>query len=193
MRCSGWSLRSTWASSRFAAALLVAAALLAPAAAAAPARPSIDPSTVTVGTQVDLLVAVPNANDRIGVNHVTIGIPQDFALGDAEAKTGWRQSRTGQAVTWWGGTIPVGEFARFGIRGTAPATSETVLLNVVVGDRNGKSATYRVPLEVVEAATGRDSARSLAKASLVVGVVGIALALGAGFAALALWLKRPPP
>jgi uncharacterized protein YcnI len=187
MRCSGWSLRSTWACSALAVALLAA-----PVAAGAPARPSIDPSTVTVGGQVDLLVAVPNADDRIGVDHVTIGIPQDFLLGDAEAKTGWRQSRTGQAVTWWGGAIPVGEFARFGVRGRAPANPETVLLNVVVGDRNGKSATYRVPLEVVDAATGRDSARSLAKAALIVGVVGIALALGAGIAALALWLKRPP-
>ncbi len=189
MRCSGWSLRSTWASS---AALLVATLLVAPATAAAPTRPSIAPSTVDAGAQVDLTVSVPNLDDRIGIDHVTIGIPQDLVLGDAEAKAGWRQSRTGQAVTWWGGTVPVGEFARFGVRATAPGTAETVLLNVVVGDRKGKSATYRVPLEVVSAASGRDSARSLAKAALVVGVIGVALALGAGFAALSLWLKRPP-
>jgi hypothetical protein len=188
MRCNAWSSRSTWACS-----LALAAALWHPTnLGAAESRLTIDPPSIAPGARVELAVAVPNTNDRMGVNHVTIGIPQDFSLEDAEAKTGWKQSRTGQAVTWWGGSIPMGEFVRFGVRGTAPPQPETVLFNVVIGDRTGKSATYNVPLDVVAPAT-HDSTRSLAKAALVVAVVGGVIALAAAFVGLSLWLRRPPP
>ena len=187
MRCSAWSSRSTWVSS-----VALVAVLLHPAiGAAAGSRLTIDPPTIAPGARVELAVAVPNTADRMGVNHVTIGIPQDFALEDAEAKTGWKQSRTGQAVTWWGGSIPVGEFARFGVRGTAPTQPETVLFNVVIGDKTGKSSTYNVPLEVAAPATD-DNTRSLAKAALVVAIVGGVLALAAIGVGLAIWLRRPP-
>jgi uncharacterized protein YcnI len=188
MRCSAWSSRSTWVSS-----VAFVVALSHPATgAAAESRFTIDPPTIAPGARVELAVAVPNTADRMGVNHVTIGIPQDFALEDAEAKTGWKQSRTGQAVTWWGGSIPLGEFARFGVRGTAPARQETVLFNVVIGDKTGKSSTYNVPLEVAAPAT-HDNTRSLAKAALVVAIAGGVLALAAVGVGLALWLRRPPP
>ncbi len=192
MRSSGWSSRSIWAS-RTLALGAAAAALGAPSAglAAETARLSIDPPSVSPGTAVDLVVSVPNAIDKVGIDHVTIGIPQDFSLEDAEAKTGWKQSRTGQAVTWWGGSIPENQFARFGVRGTAPPQAETVLFNVVIGDHTGKSTTYHVPLEVA-APVVHDSARSLAKAALVVACVAAALALGGGIAAFALWLRAPP-
>jgi len=173
--------------------LFAAAALIAAPAGRAAESPSlwIDPSTVAPGTDVYLVVSVPNWDDGKGIDHVTIGIPQDFSLADAEAKTGWKQSRTGQAVTWWGGTIPENQFARFGVRGTAPPQAETVLFNVVVGDRTGKSSTYHVPLEVAMPAAPNNS-RSVARAALVVACVAAALALGAGIGALLLWLKRPP-
>ena len=56
--------------------------------------------------------------------------------------------------------IPKGTYARFGVRGTAPSRAETVLFNVLVGDRTGKSITYRVALGVTahgpqDAARGR--------------------------------------
>jgi uncharacterized protein YcnI len=159
--------------------------------AAEAARLSIDPPSVAPGAAVDLVVSVPNASDKVGIDHVTIGIPQDFSLEDAEAKTGWKQSRTGQAVTWWGGSIPEDQFARFGVRGTAPPQAETVLFNVVIGDHTGKSTTYHVPLEVATPVV-HDSASSLAKVALVVACVAAALALGGGIAAFALWLKGPP-
>jgi hypothetical protein len=188
MRCNAWSSRSTWACS-----VAAAAALGLPATAgAAQAQLTIDPPSVAPGQKAELAVAVPNVNDRMGVNHVTIGIPQDFLLEDAEAKNGWKQSRTGQAVTWWGGNIPAGEYVRFDVRGTAPIQPETVLFNVVIGDRSGKSATYNVPLEVAAPAT-HDSAHSLAKAALIVAVVGGVLALAALLVGLALWQRRPPP
>ena len=181
MRFSAWSSLSISAFS--------ALALAAPAGA----HLSIDPAKVHTGAAVDLVFSVPNQDDAPGVDHVTLGIPQDFELDDAEAKSGWTQSRTGQAITWSGGMIPKGTFARFSIRGTAPQKAETVLFNVLVGDRTGKSITYRVGLDVTAASTEDTGARSLGKAALAVAVVAAVLALGALFVGLYLWLRPPPP
>jgi uncharacterized protein YcnI len=187
MRCSGWSSRATWVCSGVAAT--AALALAVPAGA----HVSISPKTVAAGAEVDLVFGVPNEEDAAGIVRVTIGIPADFELDDAEAKEGWTQSRTGQAITWAGGRIPQRQFARFAIRGTAPAVSETVLFNVLVGSRGGETTTYRIPIEVKKGATNDVGARTLGKAALIVAVAAAALALGAGFLALYVWLRPPPP
>jgi uncharacterized protein YcnI len=181
MRFSAWSSLSI--------SVFSALALAAPAAA----HLSIDPAKVVMGQEVDLVFSVPNVNDAMGIDHVTLGIPQDFHLDDAEAKPGWTQSRTGQAVTWSGGQIPRGTFARFSIRGTAPAKAETVLFNVLVGDRTGKSITYRVGLDVTAASNHDRGARTLGKAALGVAILAAVLGLGALFVGLYLWLRPPPP
>jgi len=161
-------------------------------ASAASAHLSIDPHRVDTGAEVDLVFSVPNEDDAVGVDHVTLGIPADFDLDDAEAKPGWTQSRTGQAVTWSGGLIPKGQFARFTIRGTAPAETETVLFNVLVGDRTGKSITYRVGLDVASTTTEDSGARSLGKAALVIAIVAVVLALVALFAWVYRWIRPTP-
>jgi uncharacterized protein YcnI len=161
-------------------------------AAPAFAHLSIVPSRVHTRELADLVLSVPNIGDARGIDHVTVGIPSDFDLDDVEAKPGWTQSRTGQAVTWSGGMIPKGTFARFAIRGTAPAKSETVLFNVLVGDRTGKSITYRVPLDVTSRSEEDAGARTLGKAALGVAVAAALLALGALFLGLYLWVRPPP-
>jgi uncharacterized protein YcnI len=181
MRFSAWLLLSI--------SVCSALVFVAPAAA----HLSIDPAKVVKGNLVDLVFSVPNEDDAVGVNHVTLGIPQDFQLDDAEAKPGWTQSRTGQAVTWSGGLIAKNQYATFSIRGTAPAKAETVLFNVLVGDRVGKSITYRVGLDVTAAANEDEGARTLGKAALGVAIVAAVLALGALFVGLYLWLRPPPP
>src|SRR5205085_10114936 len=128
----------------------------------------------------------------VGVDHITLGIPQDFELDDAEAKSGWTQSRTGQAITWSGGMIPKRQFGRFAIRGTAPAKAETVLFNVLVGDRTGKSITYRVGLDVAATKTKDTTARSLGNAALVIAIVAALLALVALFAWVYRWIRPTP-
>jgi uncharacterized protein YcnI len=188
MRCSGWSSRVIWASS----ASAIAFVLTQPASAAPPVRLSINPPSVEAGQNVEVALSVPNASDRYGIDHVTLGIPGDFRLWDAEAKSGWTQSRAAQAVTWGGGKIPVGQFATFAIRGTAPQNPETVLFNVLVGDRKGKSVTYRVGLVVAAHGPEDRDAKTLGKTALVVGVVAGLLALGAFILGLYLWLRRPP-
>jgi hypothetical protein len=181
MRCRGW----------LSLGILGCSALLF--AAPAFAHLSINPSTIHTGQLVDLVFSIPNADDPHGIDHVTLGIPGDFVLDDAEAKPGWTQSRTGQAVTWSGGNIPRRQYARFGIRGTAPNKQETVLFNVLVGDRTGKSITYRVGVDVVAHGPEDQGARSLGKAALIVAIVGAAFALGALFLAMYIWLRPPPP
>jgi uncharacterized protein YcnI len=183
MRCSGWSLRAIWACS----AVLGALVLAAPASA----HLSIYPPSVQTGKLVDLVFSIPNQSNKAAVDHVTLGVPSDFQLDDAEAKSGWTQSRTGQAVTWSGGAIPKGQFARFSIRGTAPKNAETVLFNVLVGDRKGKSITYRVGLQVVAHGPRDPGARSLGKAALAVAIIAALLAVGALFTALSVWLRSP--
>jgi uncharacterized protein YcnI len=179
MKFSAWSSLSISACS--------ALVLAAPAAA----HLSVNPSQIHTGELADVTFSIPNADDAIGIDHVTLGVPADFQLDDAEAKPGWTQSRRGQTITWSGGRIPVGQYATFSIRGTAPAKAETVRFNVLVGDRTGKSITYPAPLEVT-AATNRDTgARTLGKAALGVAIVGAVLALGALFLGLYLWLRPP--
>jgi hypothetical protein len=68
-----------------------------------------------------------------------------------------------------------------------------VLFNVLVGDRTGKSITYRVGLDVTAAANEDKGARTLGKAALGVAIVAAVLALGALFIGLYLWLRPPPP
>ena len=178
---------------RFSAWLSLSISVCSALALAAPAGAhlSIDPPKVAKARLADLVFSVPNADDAMGIDHVTLGIPQDFQLDDAEAKPGWTQSRTGQAVTWSGGLIPKGTFARFAIRGTAPGKVETVLFNVLVGDRTGKSITYRVGLDVTSGSTHDEGARTLGKATLGVAIVGALLGLGALFVGLYLWLRPP--
>jgi uncharacterized protein YcnI len=185
MRCSGWSLRAISACSAAGAALLLAAS----ASASASARLSITPASVQAGTLVDLVFSVPNANDKLWVERVTLGMPPDFSLTDGEARAGWSQSRTGQAITWSGGKIPKGQFARFAIRGVAPPHAETAVFNVLVGDRRGKSITYHVRLEVLAHGPRDSGARSLGKAALVVAVIAGLLSLGALFTSLSGWFR----
>jgi hypothetical protein len=183
MRFSGWSSRSIWASS-LAAALVFAA----PAAA----HLSVNPDQVHTGALVDLVFSVPNAAAPAGIDQVTIEAPAGFVLDDGEAITGWTQSRTGQNLTWTGGTIPLRQYARFGIRGTAPVEPGSVLFTVRVADGAGVSTTYRIALQAVDHGPRDNGARSLGEAALVVAVVGAGLALAALFAALYVWLRPPP-
>ena len=82
---------------------------------------------------------------------------------------------------------------RFSIRGTAPAKVETVLFNVLVGDRTGKSITYRVGLDVTATCAQDKGARTLGKAALGVAIVAAILAVGALFVGLYVWLRPPRP
>ncbi len=80
-----------------------------------------------------------------------------------------RGARAGRHVV--GRPDPEGH-ATPGSASAAPLRSrvETVLFNVLVGDRTGKSITYRVALEVTTGGVEDTGARSLAKWALVVAI-----------------------
>ena len=180
MRFSAWSLR----------VISVCSALVV--VPSAWAHLSVSPTRVGTGQAVDLTFGAPNESSDLGVDHVTLTAPAAFDLDDAEAEPGWTQSRSGDTVTWTGGRIPKGEYATFGIRGTAPPSPGTVTFRVVVADRSGTSFTYRVGLDVVRGTTRDDGARSLGKAAIAVGLVAAVLALAALFVGLYVWLRPPP-
>jgi uncharacterized protein YcnI len=180
MRFSAWSLP----------AISVCSALVF--APSAWAHLSVSPTRVAVGEAVDLTFGAPNEDDAVGIDHVTLRVPAGFDLDDAEAKTGWTQSRSEDTITWSGGLIPKGEYATFGIRGNAPKTSGTITFNVLVGDRTGKSITYRVGLDVVKSATRDNGARTLGKAAIAAALAAAVLALVALFVGIYLWLRPPP-
>ena len=162
-------------------------------AGAASAHLSIDPQRVQPGAEVDLVFSVPNEDDAVGVDHVTLGIPADFELDDAEAKPGWTQSRTGQAVTWSGGLIPKGQFAR--VRDPGHRAGEV---------RDGAlQRARRRPHRQVDHLPGRARRRRdqprrtraparSAKAALVIAIVAAALALVALFAWVYRWIRPTP-
>ena len=183
MRFSGWSSLAISVSS-------VATALVF--AAPAGAHLSINPDTVRAGALVDLVFSVPNAATPSGIDQVTIQVPPSFVLDDGETVAGWAESRTGQTLTWKGGNIPLRQYARFGIRGTAPAQAGTVQFNVLVAGRTAAAITYRVGVKVVAHAPRDNGARSLGEAALIVALVGAGLALVALFVALYVWLRPPP-
>lgn len=180
MRYSAWSLRVISASS---------ALVFAPSAWA---HLSVSPTRVGVGEAVDLTFSAANEDDAVGIDHVTLRVPSDFDLDDAEAKPGWTQSRSGDAITWSGGRIPKGEYATFSIRGTAPSTTGTVTFNVLVGDRTGTSITYRVGLDVSKSTTRDNGARTLGKAAIAVALAAAILGLLALFVGIYVWLRPPP-
>ena len=180
MKYSAWSLR----------VISVCSALVF--VPSAWAHLSVSPTRVSVGEAVDLTFSAPNEDDDLGIDHVTLTVPSGFDLDDAEAKPGWTQSTSGDSVSWSGGRIPKGQYATFGIRGTAPASPGTVTFKVLVGDRSGKSITYQVGLDVV-ASTSRDNgARSLGKAAIAVALLAGLLALAALFVGIYVWLRPPP-
>jgi len=181
MRFRGWS------------SLVISGCSALVLAGAAGAHLSLTPKSVTIGEDVDLVFSVPNEDDAEGVVRVTIGAPREFEVDDGETKPMWTQTRAGQAITWSGGRIPKGQFARFAIRGTAPEQPGAVLFNVLVGSQSGKTTTYRVALPVMAHAPRDEGARTLGKTALFVAIGAAGLALGAAFLGLYVWLRPPPP
>jgi uncharacterized protein YcnI len=180
MKYSAWSLR----------VISVCSALVF--VPSAWAHLSVSPTRVSVGEAVDLTFSAPNEDDDLGIDHVTLTVPSGFDLDDAEAKPGWTQSKAGGSVTWSGGRIPRGEYATFGVRGTASKTPGTAMFKVLVGDRTGRSITYQVGLEVVRSTSRDNGARSLGKAAIAVALLAGALALVALFVGIYVWLRPPP-
>jgi hypothetical protein len=168
------------------------ALLTAPVAAAGV---SVTPERLLPGQQAVVTFTV--SNDRAPgappVVTVAIGLPPAVAPHGVEAKTGWTATVQPPVVTWRGGQIPPGQFATFALRVTAPRRSSVMNFGVRQTGRDGRGKAGFVRVLVTRSAaavSARDSgARTLGKSALFVAIAAGALALGAGFAAMARWLR----
>ena len=155
MRFSAWSLR----------VISVCSALVF--APSAWAHLSVSPTRVSVGEAVDLTFSAPNEDDAVGDR------PRDAARA-AGVRPRRRRGKAGlDAVARRRRDHlerrPDPEAASTRRSRSAeprPKTPGTVTFNVLVGDRTGKSITYRVGLDVAKSTTRDNGARTLGKAAL---------------------------
>ena len=164
---------------------LLAALVLAPAGEA---HVSISPDSAIALEERVYVLLVENDRHDTTVRTVTLTIPADAAFG-AEAKPGWRTTRTEKTISWRGGNIPPDLFATFTISGTAVRPG-TLILRVREGYANGEAAAYAARLYVSRTAQqdpvpGEDEgARTLGKFALGIALFAAALSLLLGFRAL---------
>jgi uncharacterized protein YcnI len=168
---------------------IVAAAIAAPAAQA---HVTTNPTRLTAGVEQALSFNVPVD----GIDPVTefdLKVPDGYEIEAIESKPGWRVTRTQVTVQWSGGSIPTGEFGTFGITGTASRTGRIAF--AADARRGVEHDTFVVPVAVsapASAARQRDAnARTLGKAALFVAIAAGAVAVGAFFLALTIWLRGP--
>ena len=165
------------------------------AAPVAAAGVSVAPERLLPGQQAVVTFTV--SNDRAAgappVVSVAIGLPPAVAAQGVEAKPGWTATVQPPVVTWRGGKIPAGQFATFALRVTAPRRSSVMNFGVrqAASDGRGKAGFVRVLVtRGAPVLSARDSgARTLGKSALFVAIAAGALALGAGFVAMARWLR----
>jgi uncharacterized protein YcnI len=166
-------------------------ALVAVAAASAHARVS---PAVSLSKQLQLYsLAVPTEKSGVTTTEVVLDVPDGFSIDSFVASPGWhrvlRQTGSGedaviQQVTWKGGSTPTGEDSLFQFLGEA-ASSGTYTFHVVqtysdgsVVDWNGaESSEDPAPAIVTRSSLGGGSTPLLAIVALVVGAVGVLLAL----------------
>jgi len=181
MRSSAWSSRGISACS-----LLLLALVLAPAAAA---DATISPRRIDPGEEARLVFSVANESQSV-IKTVTIGLPPDFQLGEAEVKGSWKTKVHARTVTWEGYTIAPGRLATFTLSVLAPHEEERALFSVLSSLADGRTVTYPATVNVVRAAPTVDrTARQIATAALIVASVAGIVALAGGLLALWLWLR----
>jgi uncharacterized protein YcnI len=182
MKCSAWS--------SLVISVCSALALSAPAAAGV----DVSPQRIDPGGTARLVFWVTNETKKT-VNAVAIGVPDDFQIGEAEAKGSWKTSVHARTATWDGYRIAPGQFAFFTITVRTPNREERGIFSILASKADGTTATWPATVSVVPAQPTRDSsARLTAMIALVVASVAVALALATGILALWLWLRpRPEP
>jgi hypothetical protein len=167
------------------------AALVAPAALAGA---DVAPKRVTPGTQARLTFTVTN-DTPVAINGVSITVPSDFVLGEAETKGSWKTEMRARTATWAGYRIAPNQFAVFALTVRVPKTKERALFAVLANGMNGRTETWQAEVEVTPTPPVRDDgARRLATVALIIAALAGLVALAGGLLALWLWLRpRPEP
>ena len=152
------------------------------------------PERVTPGDERLLTFLVPNETRKRVIDAVTIGM-NGLRLDAVERMPGWRHAlRNGYFVTWDAGRIAPGELVRFTVTVDVPSRLRGFTFDAAILSRGRIIAEYHPRIAIGAppvADRGGDSA--LGKAALFVAIPALAVAVGAFFFALALWLRGPKP
>ena len=137
-------------------------------------------------------------NERPGdrgslISAVEVRLPADARLVRIQAKPGWTTASAGRTIAWRGGRIGSDEFDTFTARVTLPVRPGKARFDVALRYGRPSGRVDRFPAFVtVEARPFGAAAASgdeTGKTALYVAVAACAIALGAFFVALTVWLK----
>jgi uncharacterized protein YcnI len=170
-----------------AAATLVAAVAAEPASA----HVSISPTLARPGSSQLFVVTLPNDEAGAAITGLTIAVPKEAVLQEAEAVPGWNVRTSRGSVTWSGERIPSGQFASFSLRVALPEREGKLTLEAVERFADGTRLPVRIDVVVAPAAARASGGGSdgLSKVALGIAIAAAALALAGFFTALAVWLR----
>ena len=178
-----------------AVAIAAAAAGSLVLAQAAFAHATLSPPVAKAKVLQQFTLAVPTEEEGAATSAVELTVPDGFAIDSFEPSPGWKRSEqaTGsgeekviQKVTWSGGDVPTGEDSVFRFSATLDA-SKTYTVAVRQTYSSGKVVDWTgsegsdTPAPRIEAVSslGGGGTTLLTIVALVVGIVGIVLALAA--------------
>ena len=165
-------------------AALAAALALAPAAVA---HVSVQPDRVDAGSAPVLTFALPNELES-DVVELRIEAPGGVTFAQVAAEPGWRVSSDADTVTWRGRLAP-GRLATFAVHASLGADGGAVTFQGRASGTPTARSSAGSPRSRSAATAGTAATRTLGKSALFVAIAALAVAVGAGFFALYLWLR----
>jgi uncharacterized protein YcnI len=170
---------------------VVVVALALPAAAFAHAH--VSPPVGLEGESQVYTLAVPTEKEGLETTQIELDPPSGFSIDSFLPAPGWKRTvqQTGSGedavvtkVTWAGGKVPTGEDAAFSFL-ASPAAAKTYTFGVrqtysdgsVVDWSGPESSDTPSPTIDVRSSLGGGSSSTLAIVALIVGAVGVVLAL----------------
>lgn len=178
---------------RLALAAAAAAALTLVLAAGASAHAILSPPVAQAKVSQQLTLAVPTEEAGATTTEVELTVPDGLSIDSFEPAPGWKRSeqasgsgerRAIRTVTWSGGKVPTGEDAVFRFSGSlaaaktyAVAVRQTYSDGKVVDWSGTESSDTPAPTIQAVSSLGGGSSSTLALVALIVGAVGVLLAV----------------
>jgi uncharacterized protein YcnI len=173
------------------AAAAVAALMLVPSAFA---HAHVTPPVVSKATDNLFALAVPTEEEGLTTTEVELTVPEGFSVDAFMPTPGWKRTAATQgsgeetvvkSVKWTGGAVPRGEAAVFQFLGSAESAGDysftirqTYSDGKVVNWSGPEDSDTPAPVVNVKSSLGGGGTSTLAIVALVVGGLGLLLALG---------------
>jgi len=175
--------------------LILAALCAGLAAPSATAAVVLTPNRINPDATVMLTFRVENESFNEArptrLTLVNIELPERIRIESVQAKEGWIAQSTANAISWRGGSVLYGRFETFSVVATMPPEVGTlrfpVTLSFAAPDAGTADIEY-ADLQVVEPTDERDT-RTIAKAALIIAIVGAVFGVAAFLMGLARWLR----